>query len=461
MKSKILLVNFDYSDKKKIQDKFDIEVDIGYVSDCTKYTYGGDEEYMIYFYAPQSIYEYKVCFVYLTKNPIGEYLFKEKAEKIVLGNKNKKISESREIYNFIKYWFEKGIMVIFLGDSSFESLSILGIPNIDLYPAKQGDKTVRFKLFVDNELRQLFKKYSSHVKMPPYKYINFSLPSRLEEDYKIFSIYENLNDECLGCYFTNRSFLDGKDDPRFFILPTFENNLEVVIELLKIFAKIYPNFLPEVYEADWVNSEKYYPNEVYYFDREIENLKKSFQDKIIQLQEAKESAKKKYEFLRNILITSGDELKDAIIRVLSDIWKLSVKDVDKERKTEFKEDILIEEDGKCILAEIKGTRDKNPTSKYITQLLVHIKKSDYEKAEGMLILNHDLLTDPDDRNDAYLNEEDEKILQEIIFVDTRVLFRLSLAIIDYGMPLEEAKEILFKKGRVKFDLDEYIKNKKN
>ena len=36
MRSKILLVNFSYSDQEKIKKMFNIEVDIGYISDCVK-----------------------------------------------------------------------------------------------------------------------------------------------------------------------------------------------------------------------------------------------------------------------------------------------------------------------------------------------------------------------------------------------------------------------------------------
>ena len=226
---------------------------------------------------------------------------------------------------------------------------------------------------------------------------------------------------------------------------------------MKIFAKIYPGFLPEIYEADWIESDKYYPKKVHYFTKKITDVLEGTRKKLDSLMEAKEKAKKKYKFLRDILITSGDELKKAVIKVLSDIWKFHVKDMDKERKIELKEDILIQEDNRYILAEIKGTRNKNPSPRYITQLLLHIKKSEYKDAEGALILNHDLLTDPYERKDAYTSEEDEKVLQEIIFIDTRVLFDLSIAIIDYGMPIEKAKKILFKKGHVKFNLDEYIK----
>ncbi|MBU0895640.1 MAG: hypothetical protein KJ584_03485, partial [Candidatus Omnitrophica bacterium] len=61
---------------------------------------------------------------------------------------------------------------------------------------------------------------------------------------------------------------------------------------------------------------------------------------------------------------------------------------------------------------------------------------------------------------AYQGEY-EKELEDIIFIDTRVLFNLALAIIDYDLPVEDAKKVLFKNGRASFVLDEYLENKKS
>jgi len=43
-------------------------------------------------------------------------------------------------------------------------------------------------------------------------------------------------------------------------------------------------------------------------------------------------------------------------------------------------------------------------------------------------------------------------LEDIIFLETRVLYQLTIAIVDYSLPLQEAKELLLRKGRGKFHL---------
>jgi hypothetical protein len=50
---------------------------------------------------------------------------------------------------------------------------------------------------------------------------------------------------------------------------------------------------------------------------------------------------------------------------------------------------------------------------------------------------------------AYADDNEDQ-LDDLIFIDTRVLYKLTAAIIDGHLSVEEAKKILFKKGRVEF-----------
>ena len=74
-----------------------------------------------------------------------------------------------------------------------------------------------------------------------------------------------------------------------------------------------------------------------------------------------------------------------------------------------------------------------------------------------LFVNYDVKTDPNERSLAYTGE-DETLLDDLIFIDTRVMFNLTVAIIDYELPLDEAKKILLSKGRVEFDLEKIKQN---
>ena len=72
-------------------------------------------------------------------------------------------------------------------------------------------------------------------------------------------------------------------------------------------------------------------------------------------------------------------------------------------------------------------------------------------------MNLDRDKEPSERSDAYTKADEERQLAEMVYIDTRVLFDLSMAVIDYKMPVIEAKKVLLQKGRIKFNLNKYLK----
>ena len=124
--------------------------------------------------------------------------------------------------------------------------------------------------------------------------------------------------------------------------------------------------------------------------------------------------------------------------------------MDKRKRAGFGENILINYSGRDILVKIKGTYNDYPSHKFITQVWQDLHYSGLGRsAEGALIVNYDLEKNPKDRNSAYI-DEDEDQLEDLIFIDTRVLHKVTTAIIDNDLSPEKAKEILFKNGRVEF-----------
>jgi len=453
-KSKILLVNFSYNEQEKVS-QLGVDVDLGYISDAhTLVNSQGENIESADFYSPLAIYEYKAIFIKLTKNPSLENSLKNKAKSI----------SKEDFLNFWKYWKHKGITTIFLEENNFSSLTPLGIVHIALKQASGRDATIEFVLSdEDRPFRQVFRESKSLVVIPPVQYIEVEKRegSYDEGSWHIFDIYQNLNDQAVGAYYNAKPSYYNEDVPSFVILPALKEYTEVIKKLLVSFSKIYKKLIPEIYEADWVDGDKYYPKEVSYFDQQIDQTIEAAKKKVDELEKAKKETKEKYSFLRAILHTSGDDLKNAVIKVLSEIWKLDVEDMDATRKNDFREDILIKDANQVILCEIKGTQNSSPTFTYITQLLTHLLKSKHRDAVGGLILNHDLKREPNERANAYTNKDEQEQLKEIIYIDTRDLFYLSFAIIDHGMPIGDAKKTLLQKGRVSFNLDEYIKSKIN
>ncbi len=215
-----------------------------------------------------------------------------------------------------------------------------------------------------------------------------------------------------------------------------------------------PAWSPAQQGVAWVRSDMFYPRCVVDLQKEIVHYQEELERQISELRAQKDELKKRYEDIRTLLYGIDDQLKSAAVNVLRTYWDLQVSDVENTRTPGFKEDILVEHNGRKFLFKIKSTNRTYPPVKYITQVRQELQYSGLGPgAEGGLILNHDVRIDPRYRNLAYTGD-DEECLKDIIFLDTRVLFYLTLAIIEYDFPLEEAKALLLKEGRVKFHRDD-------
>jgi len=196
----------------------------------------------------------------------------------------------------------------------------------------------------------------------------------------------------------------------------------------------------------WIESDQYYPIALQALDKKIAEFKQELEN----LTAEKEELKKKYECVRSILYLKNKELKKAVAEIFTDYWSLKISHMDKIKRAEFKENILIEHNGRDILVKIKGTLEDYPSIKFITEIWKDLHYSELgTSAEAALIVNCGLEKNPKERNLAY--EEDKEQLEDLIFIDTRVLHNLTTAIIDGDLTIEEAKKLLFRQGRVEFD----------
>lgn len=454
MKTRILLVNFAEKEQK-IATQLGIDVDLGYLSDAfDAIDSEGSREQGASFYSPLAIYEYKVIFIRLTKTPPLDYKFKDEA----------KIISEKDRVNFLRYWYEnKGVLVIFAEDCNFSSLKLLGIPHAKLAESSGNDKTISSALETKEMLLRItFEEMESLVFIPPFKYVEVSQyeSKNTGKNWTIFPAYVNRNDEKVGIYLNWGYSFSDTDAPAFLTLPAFKDYPEVITKLLKTFARIYPKYISEIVDGDWIKSDKYYPKEIATIDETIKQIISDAESKIETLRQEKLKAKEKYLHLCDLLTESGDKLKEAVIKTLVDVFKLQVEDMDKTKKTEFREDVLIKDSAFLyVLTEIKGTKNSYPSFTYVTQVFSNLLKGrdKYPNAIGGLILNYDLTRDPEERAEAFTNSDEENQLDEIIYIDTRIIYALAIAIIDHGLPIEDAKKILLQKGRVNFNLDKYIK----
>jgi hypothetical protein len=211
---------------------------------------------------------------------------------------------------------------------------------------------------------------------------------------------------------------------------------------------------PALHDLDWVRSGNYYPQLIASLDKQIAECQQELDKKIKELTVQRDQLRQNFEDVRSLLTGQEDDLRKSIHRVFTTFWKLKVSELDANKKETFREDLLVEHNGRKIVFKIKSTATNDPSLKFITQLWQELHYSGLgASTEGGLILNHDVRVEPKYRGLAYTGDEEE-YLEDIIFVDTRVLYNLTLAIIDYGLPVQEATELLLRRGRVKFQLDD-------
>ena len=199
-------------------------------------------------------------------------------------------------------------------------------------------------------------------------------------------------------------------------------------------------------KTNWIDSSRYYPLAVHAIDKKIAKHKQEIEKLVAR----KEQLKKIYVHLRSILYLEGEELRKAVMLIFAKYWSLKLFFLNKTKGGGFNKNILIKYNGRKILAKIESTSRVSPSHKFITQMWQDLHYSGLgARADGALIVNYNIETDPKDRSLAYADDNEDQ-LDDLIFIDTRVLYKLTAAIIDGHLSVEEAKKILFKKGRVGF-----------
>jgi hypothetical protein len=443
MTTRVLLINFQEREAEKLRE-LGLEVDRGYYSDAIQRQEAKDpvsEE--IYCYLPDAIDKYKVVIASLTHNTAVETEFRPK---------RKPYDKSYRV-NFSKYWNDMGVLIVFYGDFKYKGLSTLGIFHIEFEDKQDKDADGELMLADSTGLSVALDRMKDNFVVPTDKALRIKESVSSGNGWEIRTVFKNEQEDALACYYNKPTPATGYN-PRFIVLPQSKDNILVTSQLLKEMAKAHPGMLPELNERDWKSVDAYYPQRIREYDRQIAHLKQKLEQQINELTQKKQETTKIFETLKSILYLQGNDLKASIIEVLREFWALHVTELTVSEHKELHEDILIGYGKRKILARIYGTEDAQPSPKLITQVWQHLHYAELGKGvEGALIVNHDIHTDPKDRITAYKDEYDDQ-LEDIVFIDTYELFKLTVGIIDSQISVEDAKKTLFQKGRVQFDLGE-------
>lgn len=456
METKILLVNFKPEQVEKMKMP-GVVFHRGYVGSVTYSQVFLDGETrnkpaFSYFF-PQSIFEYSAIFINLEEDDSLDVEFAGQ----------KKDFNRERMRDFFSYT-GKGMLTIFLGKSNFKDLMPFGILGIDtLRDVDENDETITVYKFSETALEKALHDIKNLIKLPASKYIT------LDDAYYIKNsentsraVYWNLGNKHLGCCECNQpSYRDGLESPNYLVLPNFKELPNVLEKLLRSFADHYPKLFPSLKKLNWVESDDYYPIEVLGYDNKINHVISEARTLVEHAKQQKQEAIQRFQNVKALISTGGNELRLAVLDVLKNILKISARDADATKTTTLDgEDIVISYQNIPIIAEVKGTTATSPSEKYPGQVWKHIAKSSVkDTAVGCLIVNHDMETPPEDRKVAYAGEQEEGI-KDIIYIDTRILHEIALMIIDEGMPVEDAQKILFGGlGRVTFNKKDYLATK--
>lgn len=436
--SRILLINFSSEEAKKFEE-LPITVDRGYVSEIRK----GDEQKLDAFYFPHSIFEYQTIII-----RTGDYegLHDE------FSDRRKEYNKEERIPQFHKYISGHGKVIFVLGNYKYKNLDNFGVFGLNIHENNDHDINTISSIAEINNFGKILSSHKNEVVMPTMKYL--TVEDKPYEYGKIYynhtapSIYKNAGGRILSLYQNHGArYESNKENPGFIILPEFHNTSLVLTKVVKEIAQLNPNLLPELYTPSWKESDEYYPSSIEKYDDKIKEEEIRSQATIQKLESKKEEEKKKYHQLIKLLTETGDNLKDAVKHVLETYFNLEVIDVDAKNTSAISdEDLIIKHSDRTILVEVKGDKSSYPKQKHVTQVWKHLSRSDNIE-EGALILNHDWDTEPEKRQDAYTGE-DRDAIEDIIFIDTRELYKLSVAITESKLTSSEAINTLLKPGRV-------------
>lgn len=235
-----------------------------------------------------------------------------------------------------------------------------------------------------------------------------------------YCTFHNLSENTSHMLFANKSkdnigFIKVYNEKGIIIfLPQFEDKYTIIINLFKeLLPIIKPNLFPYFAKNKWIESEEYlFPAVMEVIDRKNE-IVKSFEEQLSEIEQKILAISEKFKCFTNILISEGfdDFLVDNIREILIYIGYKLVVDVDEIIEGKRQEDLRIMDNGQFTVVEVKG-HSGNPTEddcqallKYINRNMKREKRTDIH---GILIVNHQRILPPIERtNPAFSKEQIE------------------------------------------------------
>lgn len=170
--------------------------------------------------------------------------------------------------------------------------------------------------------------------------------------------------------------------------------------------EILPTYFPESKEFCWLGDKEFKPEEILECEEQKKLLEEEYNHKLSEVQEKEKEIYIKYQFLKDLLIQSGESLVEAVCEYLKWIGFKNVIIIDGSEDI-LREDIQIIDNNDMYIIEVKGIGGTS-TDAECAQVAKHRRKREKENREKnvipIYIVNHQRYIKPQLRENPPFNK---------------------------------------------------------
>lgn len=243
------------------------------------------------------------------------------------------------------------------------------------------------------------------------------------------------------------------------MFPILQNKRVLLERLFKDFLyQTFSELFPMQAEKSWLTNQEYELPEIIKLNRDKEEALRLYEKTIVQKDEEIKTIRKKYEFLYDMLIETGDTLVTNVKQYLEWLGFDNVQSMDEEVKVgeDFQEDLQIHLDNnELLIIEVKGlygTSKDNECSQISKIELRRIHERKYSNVHSLYIVNNERGKEPLKRQMPPFTDsqiKDAKFAHRAMTY-TYQLFNMYFEIKAGIITKEEARNALFQNGLVDF-----------
>jgi hypothetical protein len=450
-KHRVLLVNFAECDVAGLT-KAGFNIELGYLGTPEKH---GKEKYLPYFF-PRPLYEYEI------------YIYNSLALPDMtsrLSSPPRDLVADRNMGEHLQYMQDPPfVRIVFTGGvSGIDNLLLGGLPTIQVTGAHKGVSELwcvkESRTFQIPPLDYAISKLRNDIALPINQYISW--PGNTYP-FNHMPVVLTLNGDEVASYGSTY-----RQKAIYVVLPQMNHNATAVLKLLEVFVDLYPELFPDIKRRDWYDSSEFAFDEEKQIDKEVEAAIEHTQAFIETKTKEKAEIKKRYAFMKEILVATENGEPDARLstktRQVLEFLGFTVDDIDEKIKGAIrKEDFWVKDEDFIAITEVTGTKNKNPKIKEYNDLLGRMTTifkrrdlvPDASTIQGLLVINHDIDSHPARRPNLYAGDAEEIVRaardQDIGILSTVELYKIAIAVKNGVMSKGEARGLIKQKGRIEY-----------